>query len=471
MKRRKTSISGRVRRLFMAFAFLTTFTVMMIVFTGIYYKVSYQGLIYNISTASEFNRDFKTDVDLKMYYYVIESRYSEGLPMDEVNEAKALAEKLRESTKDRDSLQAITSVLDLSCSLEEAMLEIEQTESYDERQLQLENNIYVLTALIQEYMYDYLYFEAVQINNIQNELEARLMLEIIVILIIIGSAFIILLNYSRRIGRSVSEPVEKLSRRMQEIGGGDLSPHEPVSSDINEIDTLSTGVEQMVGEMNTLIKEGTDRQETLRKTELALLQAQINPHFLYNTMDTIMWLIEAGSSEKAVRMVSDLSDFFRHSLSNGKDVVTLGDEEQQITSYLQIQQVRYKDILSFSIDIDDGIKNLNVPKLTLQPLIENALYHGVKEKRGKGKITVTGKEENGTVILSVKDDGAGISEERLDELKEAFVTGERIGFGLVTVHERLKLFFGDAYNIDVKSKEGEGTEISLMIRRTDDETV
>jgi two-component system sensor histidine kinase YesM len=244
-----------------------------------------------------------------------------------------------------------------------------------------------------------------------------------------------------------------------------------VSSDINEIDTLSTGVEQMVGEMNTLIKEGTDRQETLRKTELALLQAQINPHFLYNTMDTIMWLIEAGSSEKAVRMVSDLSDFFRHSLSNGKDVVTLGDEEQQITSYLQIQQVRYKDILSFSIDIDDGIKNLNVPKLTLQPLIENALYHGVKEKRGKGKITVTGKEENGTVILSVKDDGAGISEDRLDELKEAFVTGERIGFGLVTVHERLKLFFGDAYNIDVKSKEGEGTEISLMIRRTDDETV
>ena len=173
----------------MAFAFLTTFTVMMMVFTGIYYKVSYQGLIYNISTASEFNRDFKTDVDLKMYYYVIESRYSEGLPMDEVNEAKALAEKLRESTKDRDSLQAITSVLDLSCSLEEAMLEIEQTESYDERQLQLENNIYVLTALIQEYMYDYLYFEAVQINNIQNELEARLMLEIIVILIIIFVIF------------------------------------------------------------------------------------------------------------------------------------------------------------------------------------------------------------------------------------------------------------------------------------------
>jgi two-component system sensor histidine kinase YesM len=219
----------------------------------------------------------------------------------------------------------------------------------------------------------------------------------------------------------------------------------------------------MVEKMGNLMKESTDRQESLRQAELALLQAQINPHFLYNTLDTIIWLIEAGKTEEAEEMVTELSSFFRHSLSNGEDVVTLNDEEKQISSYLQIQQFRYKDIMDYSIDIDPAIKGTRLPKLTIQPLVENALYHGVKLKRAKGLITVTGRAEGDDIVIVVSDTGAGMTKDRLNELREGIKNRERVGFGLSTVDERLKLFFGEKYGLSIDSTEGEGTDVTVRI--------
>ena len=173
--------------------------------------------------------------------------------------------------------------------------------------------------------------------------------------------------------------------------------------------------------------------------------------------------MEAGENDKAVEMVSNLSDFFRHSLSNGEDIITLAEERWQITSYLQIQQARYKDILNYCIEIDDEILDRKVPKLTLQPLVENALYHGVKEKRGQGHIVIRGYLKGEDIILTVSDDGAGMSSERLEQLKKSMDRGERVGFGLTTVHERLRLFFGDEYGLNVESTEGKGTVITARI--------
>ena len=172
-------------------------------------------------------------------------------------------------------------------------------------------------------------------------------------------------------------------------------------------------------------------------------------------------------------MVTDLSSFFRHSLSNGEDVVTLEDEEKQIRSYLQIQQFRYKDIMEYSIDIDPSIKGTRLPKLTIQPLVENALYHGVKLKRAKGRITVTGRSEGEDIVIVVSDTGAGMTEERLGELREGLTKRERVGFGLSTVDERLKLFFGEKYGLSIESTEGEGTDVTVRIPgsgRKNDET-
>ena len=458
-----TSISRRMRRLFNAFVSLTVAVIIVTISTIVFYQARYRSYLHNITTVSEFNQNFKEDIDLKMYYYVVGSRYSEGLPIAEVVEAEKLAGSLIESTTDKDSLTAITSVLDLCKNLETQMQLIAETESYDDRQLQLENNIYVITSLIQEYMYNYLYFEAVELNAMQNEIQLQLLVEMVIILFLITCGVVFLARYTGRLTRSVSEPVEQLGKRIRDIGGGDLTVKEPVKSDINEIKDLSEGMEKMVAKMDNLMKESTEKQESLRKAELALLQAQINPHFLYNTLDTIIWLIEAGKSDDAVEMVSNLSSFFRSSLSNGEDIITLGDEEKQVISYLQIQQVRYKDILSYSVEIDPEIKSVRMPKLTLQPLVENALYHGVKLKRAGGHISVTGNRDGDDIVLIVTDDGAGMTEERLAQIRKSISSGERVGFGLTTVHERLQLFFGDRYGLTVDSLEGEGTTITARI--------
>jgi two-component system sensor histidine kinase YesM len=458
-----------MRRLFNAFVSLTIVVIILTVSTIAVYQVRYRNFLHNITTVSEFNQDFKEEIDLKMYYYVVGSRYSEGLPVAEVLEAEKLASSLIESTTDKDSLTAITSVLDLCKTLETQMQSIAETESYDDRQIQLENNIYVLTSLIQEYMYDYLYFEAVQLNEMQNEIQIQLIIEIAVILALVAFAVVFLARYTARITKSVADPVEKLGKRIKDIGGGDLTVKEPVRSDIYEIKDLSVGMENMVARMDNLMKESKDKQESLRKAELALLQAQINPHFLYNTLDTIIWLIEAGKSDDAVEMVANLSSFFRSSLSNGEDIISLGDEEKQVISYLQIQQVRYKDILTFSVDIDPDIKGVRMPKLTLQPLVENALYHGVKLKRAAGHISVTGRLDGEDIVLTVTDDGAGMTEERLIQIRQSLESKERVGFGLTTVHERLQLFFGDQYGLSVESREGEGTTVTARIPASKEE--
>ena len=190
--KKKSSISGQIGRLLKATVVLTLAVLIVSAATIFSFQARYRDLLHNITTISDFNKNFKEDMDLKMYYYVIESRYSEGLPLDEVHKAQDMAESLIGSTTDHDSLEAIKSVLELCNNLEERIIEIENTDSYDERQMQLENNIYVLTSLIKEYMYDYLYCEAVQVSDLQDELMRRLLIESLVIFVVAFLVFLVM---------------------------------------------------------------------------------------------------------------------------------------------------------------------------------------------------------------------------------------------------------------------------------------
>ena len=460
---RRDSIQSRMRRLVVIFCVFLAAVLAVMLALVLVHNSQYNNFLYNVTTASEFNQNFKENIDLKMYYYVIESQYSEGLPIEEVEAAQDLARDLLTTTSQKDSLRAVTSVLDLCENLEEKIYQIEQTQSYDERQMQLENNVYVLTAMIQEYMYNYLYCESVQLNLLQRQISRQIAAEICLVLALAAALILLLVRYSVRLARSVTQPVVDLSRRAEDVIGGDLTVREPVRSETYEIRILSEGMEQMISRINAQIREITQKQASLRRAELALLQAQINPHFLYNTMDTIIWLIEADRPQAAVEMVSNLSDFFRHSLSRGEDVITLGEEERHVRSYLQIQQARYQDILEYTISIDPGLQRARLPKLTLQPLVENALYHGIKRKRGKGCIYVTSRPEGTDILIQITDDGAGMAAERLAELKGALETGERVGFGLVTVHERLRLLFGPPYGLTLSSRQEVGTTVTVRI--------
>ena len=225
----------------------------------------------------------------------------------------------------------------------------------------------------------------------------------------------------------------------------------------------------MIERLNEQMQQVQQKQESLRRTELALLQAQINPHFLYNTMDTIMWLVEAGSSQEAVEMLSDLSSFFRHSLSRGQDVISLAEEEQHVRSYLQIQHVRYKDILSYTLDIDPALHHVSIPKLTLQPLVENALYHGIKLRRVRGLIEIKGWREGDCIFLQVKDNGIGMSPQRLEELRATAADTKQLGFGFSAVNQRLQLQFGPEYGLHVESEQGVGTVVTARIPYPDKE--
>ena len=220
--------------------------------------------------------------------------------------------------------------------------------------------------------------------------------------------------------------------------------------------------------MGKLVEDIRIEQLNLRATELKLLQAQINPHFLYNTLDTIIWLAEAGDSRQVVTMVSALSDFFRTTLSKGRDYITVREEEAHIRSYLQIQKFRYRDILEYEIRIPEELYQYQILKLTLQPLVENALYHGIKNKRGMGHIRVTGERRGDRLVFRVWDNGKGMEPEELERVRK-LIRGSQAGgdgpsgFGLFNVAQRIFLNYGAEYSLSMESVTGEWTEAVVEI--------
>ena len=207
----------------------------------------------------------------------------------------------------------------------------------------------------------------------------------------------------------------------------------------------------------------------MRQLDLRLLQEQINPHFLYNTLDTIVWLIEGNKADEAVDMVVTLSDFFRLVLSGGKEFITLREEKQHINSYLEIQKVRYRDILEYDIRIDEELYDYQILKLTLQPLVENAIYHGIKYKRAKGCIHISGEKDGDILRLIVSDNGVGREEEELEQLRREMERPCREtekGFGLANVNERIHMYFGGEYGLGIESGKMVGTTVTLTIPAT-----
>jgi two-component system sensor histidine kinase YesM len=235
----------------------------------------------------------------------------------------------------------------------------------------------------------------------------------------------------------------------------------------SEVKILSESLNIMIEKLSDLIDTVKVEQNNLRDAELKLLQAQINPHFLYNTLDAIMWLAEADKKQEVIDMVGSLSEYFRTSLSKGNDLITLEEEILHIKSYLEIQQFRYKDILDYSILIPAELNRYQIPKITLQPLVENALYHGIKNKRGKGNITIGGKITEERILLYVMDNGQGMTKERvsqiMDGLKEKADRQETGFYGLFNVNERLHLYYGEESGLQITSTYTEGTTVEVII--------
>jgi two-component system sensor histidine kinase YesM len=240
----------------------------------------------------------------------------------------------------------------------------------------------------------------------------------------------------------------------------------------DELEVLSDSVNDMSENLEVMVNQIKEDERKMRYAELRLLQEQINPHFLYNTLDTIVWLIEGDDPDKAVDVVVALSEFFRLVLSKGKETISIREEKEHIRGYLEIQQVRYQDILDYEIAIPPELYAYKILKLTLQPLVENSLYHGIKYKRAKGKIWVTGVLQRGaspkedTILLCVQDNGIGMEESELKRLQAEIAKPckeTEKGFGLANVNERLRMNFGMEYGMTIASQKGAGTKVSIVI--------
>lgn len=260
----------------------------------------------------------------------------------------------------------------------------------------------------------------------------------------------------------IVRPLRILTQNTEQVQKGDFDIM-VIPDTKDEVGVLASSFATMVKKINQLLIQVREEQQQKRKYELALIQEQIKPHFLYNTLDLIHVFCISNMSEKGADLTKVLADYYRGSLSNGKEIVSIAQEFDMVRNYLYIQKERYCDMLEFEVICDERIKAYSIVKMTLQPLVENAIYHGIKGREEKGRITVRGVLEMDAIIISVKDYGVGMTEERIGQILMEESSEYKEHFGLKSVDQRIKLYYGEEYGIEVKSKLGEGTIVLVRI--------
>lgn len=275
---------------------------------------------------------------------------------------------------------------------------------------------------------------------------------------------VIAMLLSSFISKSITLPIQKLRNSMERVQEGDFKAADIVIPAENEIGSLTTSFNVMTHKIEDLMAQNVHEQELKRKSELKALQSQINPHFLYNTLDSIIWMAEGKKNEDVVVMTASLARLLRQSISNEDETVSIIQEIQYVKSYLTIQKMRYKDKLEYEIDVDPSIYSVHIVKLVLQPIIENAIYHGLKYKDSKGMIWVKGHQDGRNAVIEIKDDGVGMDEETLAHIFEKHkVNYHSNGVGVYNIQKRLSLYYGKEYGLRYESEKEKGTTVTVVI--------
>lgn len=462
--KKRMELEERMRKVL--FSTMIPMACLMIILLFIFWQYTgqYNKLSENLAVSSEFNLRFKDDLDLEMYYIAIGSKESSDLEdvLEQVEDAQEIMQKLRRNTYNNNGVKSLNSLDSYLENLRQRMLQLVEIKEYDKRMEFMDSNIRIITGLIMQEMQNYIYNESMYLVQVEKSLTHRVKLLISGMAVLLIATLGILMRRSFRLTDGIIHPVNIMLDKVKKVGRGKFDMI-PIEAEIEEIEELDEGINKMARKISALLENVRQEKEMQHLTELQLIQAQVNPHFMYNTLDTIVWLIEGGMTDDAVEMISSLSIFFRTSLSKGNDIIPLSEEERHTLSYLEIQQYRYRDILEFEINIPKELSGIPVPKLSIQPLAENALYHGIKNRRGKGKILIEGREEEDALVLTVSDNGQGMTPERLHEVQEAIRIGERAGFGLAAVAERIALYYGPGYGMKIFSEEGKGTTVEIRL--------
>lgn len=281
----------------------------------------------------------------------------------------------------------------------------------------------------------------------------------VVWILVFGMLFSILISFF--ISSKISQPIKKLERYMKMVEKGRFDIHIDIKGDA-EVAHLSKTFNMMVTRIRQLMDQIVREQEAKRISELNALQAQINPHFLYNTLDSIVWMAEKGKMQEVITMVTSLARLFRISISKGRNIITVDEEIEHAKNYLIIQQIRFKNKFTFVINVDDEVRKCKTLKLILQPIIENSIYHGIEYMVDEGLITINAGKRNGRLMFEIIDNGLGIMPETLKNIL-AFEhhSDKGSGVGLKNVHERIRLYYGSDYGIEIESEPEEGTTVRI----------
>lgn len=293
-----------------------------------------------------------------------------------------------------------------------------------------------------------------------NNLKMRLF-----VVFVVAAFLLVLVLTNTFISSRITTPIQKLERSVNAIEAGDLDT-EVYMGGSYEIRHLGRSIGDMAKRIKALMQDIVTEQESKRKNEFDILQSQINPHFLYNTLDIIVWMIENGQKQEAAAVVTALARFFRISLSKGRSIITVRDELEHVRNYLMIQQMRFKNKFTYRIEAKEDVMELVSLKLILQPLVENAIYYGMEFMDGDGEIDVEVYRESEDLLFRVSDNGLGMTQEQAESLlseKEHISSKRGSGIGVKNVNERIRLYFGEKYGLTIQSEPDDGTLITIRL--------
>jgi len=436
------------------------------------YSRQYDAIITNITTANSISGSIKPDIDNEMWKIVSgKVKFSEGKQYEILDNVNAKVRWMMDNTDSQRARLKLDLILRTLQSLkgyvDQMGDKIAHNSTATENEAVLEN-IRFVTSVLEEVVQNYVLYEVQRTDGQYQVMRESFNRWQIFSIILIFSAVGFSVVAAWSLSKSIYAPIKKLHDVTTTITKNDLQAL-MTSDNVDEITELGMSFNIMIGKIKELLDSKIKEQEELKKAELRALQAQINPHFLYNTLDTIIWMAESKKTDQVVKIVSALSKFFRISLSKGMDWITIGEEVERIRSYLIIQKMRYRDILDFKIEVDEDVSENTILKLILQPLVENALYHGIKNKRQKGMISVRARRKGeNEILLEVEDDGIGFTPGKLAQLRAELDddSGDiklESGFGIGNVNKRIRLYYGKPYGLSVQSEYTTGTCVTLVI--------
>ncbi len=431
----------------------------------------YDRIITNVSKTNDLNQIVANGVSNAVWDIVAgNNSFTDGTQYAVIDSIKKGIENIRKTTISRENrrlLDVALRTLDTLTSYVDRLGNQMGANSGVADNEKILDEIRAVSSLMSDILQDYIMLELESVARANERIKVTVIVLTAMECVVLVCVTLFAYYAQRSVSRSINKPIKELERLSADIASGNLESRAALPG-VDELDNLTANLNFMAQQIRELIEANVIEQKNLQKAEMKALQSQITPHFLYNTFDTIIWLAEACKTDEVIDVTRAFSSFFRVSLSRGREWITVSEEMEHVRSYLIIQKIRYRDILDYSIDVDDDVLERKMLKLLLQPLVENALYHGIKNKRGKGRIEIKGSRSGSGMRFTVTDNGCGMDAERLahvlEQIDPSYASEELSDvYGLYSVTRRLRLYYGEEASISIESEWQKGTVVGLFL--------